>query len=496
MELLAKDTETPPTEINISIRELIRMGFRESEAAELHTAKISFPRVHQQRWPNSRQDGRTGHHYHLTQVPSGIDINVDTGFALVYHILLNFEKPSIAYNNIKIIEMSKARFHKMGIELGELREPIVPLCNSKNDIWNGIIRVHLKKPEVDGNTLLEGTRIFTLELEEETTVAKISRGFDSIAANDDLTIKITSKSLSTMPSHKLFELLVKDSFHRSKEFKVTQVLKGVDQDHAFVIASSPEQRSKMLRFLLAIDGELIAPTPTRTKLSATEIAKRNCLVLIAKNLNKGLAPEQIEQGLKILMGEKNVVNVYFPRAEGGLHAGIANIELLNAHVYKKFVSKSHKLQNKYVKFNPHPRSLNGTAAPSEASLKEMGFCDVNTALASTVEALENATATSKRNGVPKDEINALLKDAIAEGNQALKHELTMDMQIMREDILAESHTYTDIMTQDLRSKIDGQFDNIDNQFKALMESLSSARKLLNDTPQHKALPSTEQGHSN
>jgi hypothetical protein len=36
------------------------------------------------------------------------------------------------------------------------------------------------------------------------------------------------------------------------------------------------------------------------------------------------------------------------------------------------------------------------------------------------------------------------------------------MQNMREDILIESHTYTNIMTQDLRSKIDDQFDNIDN----------------------------------
>lgn len=66
MELLAKDTKTPPAEINISIRELIRMGLRKSEAAELYTLKISFPRVHQQRWPTSKQDGRTGHHYHLT----------------------------------------------------------------------------------------------------------------------------------------------------------------------------------------------------------------------------------------------------------------------------------------------------------------------------------------------------------------------------------------------------------------------------------------------
>jgi hypothetical protein len=113
-----------------------------------------------------------------------------------------------------------------------------------------------------------------------------------------------------------------------------------------------------------------------------------------------------------------------------------------------------------------------------------------------VEALENTTAIPKCNGVPKEEINALLKDAIVEGNQTLKRELTVDMQSMREDILAESHIYTDIMIQDLRSKIDGQFDNIDNQFKALMESLSSTRKLLNDTPQRKALPSTEQRHSN
>jgi hypothetical protein len=119
------------------------MVFTESKVAELHTAKISYPRVHQQHWPSSRQDGRTGHHYYLIHVPLDIDINIDIGFALVYHILLNFEKPSITYNSLEIIEISKARFQKMGIELGELREPTAPLCNAKNDTWNGIIRVHL-----------------------------------------------------------------------------------------------------------------------------------------------------------------------------------------------------------------------------------------------------------------------------------------------------------------------------------------------------------------
>jgi hypothetical protein len=81
----------------------------------------------------------------------------------------------------------------MNIDLGELREPIAPLCNSKNDIWNGIMRVYLRKPKVDGNALLEGTQIFALELDEETTMAKVCCGFDSIASNNEL--RITSKVL-------------------------------------------------------------------------------------------------------------------------------------------------------------------------------------------------------------------------------------------------------------------------------------------------------------
>jgi hypothetical protein len=55
------------------------------------------------------------------------------------------------------------------------------------------------------------------------------------------------------------------------------------------------------------------------KLTAAAIARKNCLVLIAKNLNKGTNSAQVEEGLKTLIGEKNVISMYFPRAEGGLH---------------------------------------------------------------------------------------------------------------------------------------------------------------------------------
>jgi hypothetical protein len=60
--------------------------------------------------------------------------------------------------------------------------------------------------------------------------------------------------------------------------------------------------------------------------------------------------------------------VYFPRAEAGMHAGVANIEFLNALMYKKFAKTMHKMQSKYIKLNPHPRSLDGSTAPSATTL--------------------------------------------------------------------------------------------------------------------------------
>ena len=47
MELLAKDVEILPQELNMSIREMIKKGYKENKAAEAHTARISFPRVPQ-----------------------------------------------------------------------------------------------------------------------------------------------------------------------------------------------------------------------------------------------------------------------------------------------------------------------------------------------------------------------------------------------------------------------------------------------------------------
>jgi hypothetical protein len=114
MELLAIDNDTPPQDVHTSIRELIRRGYRENEAAEVHTTKILFPRILQQKWPSARLDGRSEHHFHLTQVPLDVEINPQIGFVLVYHILLNFAKPSIKYNSQEIIDMKKRKVSEDG----------------------------------------------------------------------------------------------------------------------------------------------------------------------------------------------------------------------------------------------------------------------------------------------------------------------------------------------------------------------------------------------
>jgi hypothetical protein len=48
----------------------------------------------------------------------------------------------------------------------------------------------------------------------------------------------------------------------NKEFEITQVLRGVDHEHAYIVIASLEQHCIILRSSLAIAGELISPTIT------------------------------------------------------------------------------------------------------------------------------------------------------------------------------------------------------------------------------------------
>ena len=99
--------------------------------------------------------------------------------------------------------------------------------------------------------------------------------------------------------------------------------------------------------------------------------------------------EQIEKNIERYFSPKNAINFFTTDARNGKHLESCNIQCLNATLYKKFIRKSVKLLGKYVEFTAHLKSLDGTNVPSEAELTRLGFSNVNTALANTIETLEN-----------------------------------------------------------------------------------------------------------
>ena len=70
MELLAQEERRDLIPQLSTIADLVTMGLPKTEAEELTTAKMSYPRVLQKLWPSLREDGIEGQHVNITQLPS------------------------------------------------------------------------------------------------------------------------------------------------------------------------------------------------------------------------------------------------------------------------------------------------------------------------------------------------------------------------------------------------------------------------------------------
>ena len=175
---------------------------------------------------------------------------------------------------------------------------------------------------------------------------------------------------------------------------------------AWVVATSPEQARNINTYKISIYNEIMeAKFTSRDKLTEDDKAKKNALILIIRNLNKIKSTEELEHAIRLHMGDINVINIFF-KIENGRHVGSCNVQCLNAAVYKKIVKKNAKLLGKYVEFTPHPKSLDGINAPSQIKLSRLGFSDLNTTLANTVKALENAPSK----GLTRQEVKTILEE--------------------------------------------------------------------------------------
>jgi hypothetical protein len=152
--------------------------------------------------------------------------------------------------------------------------------------------------------------------------------------------------------------------------------------------------------------------------------------------------EMITHSLKEKMGANNVVDIYYHASEEQKHSGKANVECLNPIVYRQFLDKTLGsyvelyILESYVEFTPHPKSIEGTAPPTEEKLKKYGFYDNNTALVNTIEALDNRTAPNT--GLTKEDVEAIVEI----GGKKLKKE-----------ILAEAQAYTEKLHDNMKVEV-------------------------------------------
>jgi hypothetical protein len=63
----------------------------DSEIQECLSYRYSFPRVAQTLYPSSRPDTLPGQYYHLTQLPSYVDMDPITGLSHTYQLVIRFD---------------------------------------------------------------------------------------------------------------------------------------------------------------------------------------------------------------------------------------------------------------------------------------------------------------------------------------------------------------------------------------------------------------------
>jgi hypothetical protein len=465
MEQIAIDRDLPECTNSEPLEDLMARGYIKIEAEELLQAIVAFPRVPQTLYPSVREDKVVGQHFNLTQIPFEIETHPDTGLALDFHVAIFFEKPKTAFEHDVILDKAHKRFEDMRILLGtNVRHPISVLCkNTKMHeeprTWVGILKAHLMNPEVHGIELLRGTRPFILKLDDdELFLGKVAKGYDTVAKNNLLSVKFTSKSLEGITAHSLYREVLEDSFFRKQEYEITGVQKSASQDFAWIVAPTPNQAKKIREYKIRVQQEVLQRTVTKAeatrKRNATpeQRARKDCLKLVVYNLPPTKSTEAITFAIKENMGEKNVVDIFYHNSDGEKHSGKANIECLSPIVYRQYLDKTIAILGKYLEFTPHPRSLEGVAPPSQEEIKKFRFCDNNQTLVDTLEAVQNAPPSSS--SVTKDDIIAIVEGAVENGNKRLKKEMHKEMDTLKEIVVEQANSYAEQLTDNLKMELE------------------------------------------
>ena len=154
-------------------------------------------------------------------------------------------------------------------------------------------------------------------------------------------------------------------------------------------------------------------------------------------LNKLKQPRELEMAICIAVRNDKFILIRFNLTDEK-HMGSCNMECKNAAIYKHFVRKSIKILGHYVKFVSHPKSLNGKFKPNHEELVRLGFADIHTALADTVENLQMSTMGETYNKKDVDKLLATAKNEVKKEMVTMKDIITTKTKIFMEKTVEES----------------------------------------------------------
>ena len=116
-----------------------------------------------------------------------------------------------------------------------------------------------------------------------------------------------------------------------------------------------------------------------------------------------------------------------------------------------------------MEFSPHPKSLDGIDAPSAVELVRLGFSDVNTALANTIQALENAPSK----GYTKADLSKMVKEAVSKGANDIRKEIS----VLKGEIVDEAKLYADKVQAESNRNSRVQIALLQKQMRLTLETL-------------------------
>lgn len=356
--------ENRPSAPHFSAEYLAAQGTPNTEIQEYLNYRHAFPHVPQALFPSVRPDGTQGQYYHLTQLPVDTDIDTDTGLAPTYQVTIRFDNHYHTMSKSEVQNAAIARLGLMRIPLSNrFREPVTALVTQSG--WMGFLKIDLLNPATDGIALLQGHRIFTLQLQNgEYVVGKAEKGFEFNSTATNRRLRMQSPALNNYASRQLLAELIKLGYSSGRSLEFIGVSKRTrDQTFADITVANEKTKLHLRQYPIFLQGEKIQVTvpPTAPTSNHTDTLTTS---LIVKGIPLQYSQLQITVALHRLMGAKNITNVNYANADTdslGRHDGSAIVRCMNAAVYTHWSNQmAVPLLGKFVDFIPHRRSLGGS----------------------------------------------------------------------------------------------------------------------------------------